>query len=95
MYKKRFLKLLVILVFLILGGVSCVQNPETNPRTWIDYPRDGETFSLGEPVTVISHAFAPEGVADVVLSINGEAYRRDAPAPTAFWSIGKSQCQKY
>ncbi len=80
MNKTRFFNLLVILVFLIFGGASCAQNPDTYPSAWIDYPRDGDIFSLGAPITIISHAFAREGVAEVVLSVNGEAYRRDVPA---------------
>jgi len=80
MKKFRKIILLIFLVFLVLGGVSCAQNSESHPRAWIDYPRDGDIFSLGEPITVISHAFAREGVAEVVLSVNGEAYRRDVPA---------------
>ena len=77
MKKSHIYYLFLILMF--LGVSSCAQNPETYPNTWIDYPRDGDTFALGETVTVISHAFAKGGIAEVVLSINGEAYRRDAP----------------
>ena len=69
-----------ILTVLILGTASCAQKPESYPTAWIDYPPDGASFPLGAPITIISHVFAREGVAEVVLSVNGEAYRRDIPA---------------
>jgi len=80
MKKTRALSLLIILAFLALGGTSCAQQPDQYPSVWIDHPQDGGVFPVGVPVTVISHAFARAGVAEVVLSINGEPYRRDAPA---------------
>ncbi len=64
---------------LLLGLTSCAAGPESAPSAWIDYPRDGDIFPPKETVTIMSHVFARGGVADVVLSINGEAYRRDVP----------------
>jgi len=53
---------------------------EAEPRAWIDFPRDGASVPVGASVIVISHAYAEDGVVDVLLSVNGTAYRRDPPA---------------
>jgi hypothetical protein len=71
-----------------LGGlISCVppvpegtEVAEAVPRAWIDFPRDGAVIPVGASVTVVSHAYAEDGVAEVLLSVNGTAYRRDPPA---------------
>jgi hypothetical protein len=75
-------KLVLILTLLALmgGTLSCEQEVETGPRAWIDYPRDKSSVPVGAPVSVISHAYARDGVAEVLLSVDGEAYRRDPPA---------------
>ncbi len=72
--------LAVFLLVLAFGALSCSGELAGRPRVWIDFPRDGASVSIGETITVTSHAFAREGIAEVVLSVNGEAYRRDAPA---------------
>ncbi len=77
MKKSRIYCLFIIFIF--LGVTSCAQRAESTPNVWIDYPRAGEVFPVGAPITVISHAFARDGVAEVVLFINIEPYRRDAP----------------
>jgi hypothetical protein len=59
--------------------IACEPEP-TGPRAWIDFPRDGASIPVGAPVTVLSHVFAPEGVAEVLLSVNGVAYRRSPPS---------------
>ena len=74
--------LFVLMLIFALGSTSCASEAASYPQAWIDYPGDGATVSPGAPVTVISHVFAREGVAEVVLSVNGEAYRRDVPAET-------------
>ena len=79
MTKSRSITVLMILILLVLGITSCTQNPESVPSSWIDYPRDGDVFAPNTPVTIMSHLFARGGVAEVVLSINGEAFRRDVP----------------
>jgi hypothetical protein len=66
--------LLIMAVIVAACGPS-----ETGPQVWIDSPGDGMTVNVGTPVSIISHAFARDGVAEVMLSVNGEAYRRDAP----------------
>ncbi len=67
-------------VFSLLPGLSsCAQQPETRPRIWIDSPDDGAPIPSGTNITIVSHAYARQGIAEVLLSINGETYRRDAP----------------
>jgi len=72
-------RLSIILIFLTVMISSCSGEIDPRPQAWIDFPRDGASVPLGEAITVTSHAFAREGLAEVVLSVNGEAYRRDAP----------------
>ena len=73
--------ILTLALFALIGGtLSCGQEVQTGPRAWIDFPRDGSNVPVGAPVSVISHAYAREGVAEVLLSVDGEAYRRDPPA---------------
>ncbi len=83
MKKTRWLNLLICMVVLFslsLGTAACGQAAQAGPRVWIDAPTDGALVPSGTTVTVISHAYAREGVAEVVLTIDGAAYRRDAPA---------------
>jgi hypothetical protein len=68
------------LLILIGGTLSCGEEVQTGPRAWIDFPRDKSTVPVGTPVAIISHAYARDGVAEVLLSVDGEAYRRDPPA---------------
>ena len=77
---KQRLMFILLFVILVTGMTSCAQKPESYSNAWIDYPRDGDRFTIGTSVTIVSHAFAREGVAEVVLSVNGEAYRRDVPS---------------
>jgi hypothetical protein len=89
MSMRRSLKKVVLLLVLIvsLGGlISCIPVPgdemavaEAEPRAWIDFPRDGASVPVGASVIVISHAYAEDGVVEVLLSVNGTAYRRDPP----------------
>jgi hypothetical protein len=76
----RKLVLTLTLLVLLAGTVACAEEVETGPRAWIDFPRDGASAPAGAPVTVISHAYARQGVGEVLLSVNGEAYRHDPPA---------------
>jgi len=77
---KKKPKLLFFLSILFFGLSACATTPESIPNAWIDHPRDGAIFAPGETVMIMSHGFAKKGVSEVVLSINGEAYRRDVPA---------------
>jgi hypothetical protein len=74
----RFILTLALLA--LIGGTLSCGEVQTGPRAWIDYPRDKSSVPVGTPVSVISHAYAREGVAEVLLSVDGEAYRRDPPA---------------
>jgi len=79
--KNKLRGLILITVFLLAWGTtSCASESTSYPQAWIDYPSDGASVSVGTSVNIISHAFARDGVAEVVLSVNGEAYRRDVPA---------------
>ena len=70
------------LVMLVVGVAACGRAAAPGPRSWMDYPRVGDAFAVGEAVTVLSHHYAPAGVAEVTLLVNGVAYRRDPfPAP--------------
>ena len=70
----RFVALLLC-VPLLVGLLAC-ERKDTGPKTWIDEPIDGATVARGEPVRVISHAFARQGVHEVELSINGDPWER-------------------
>lgn len=80
MKRKHLVPVLAISVLLLSGTISCAQQPGEYPEVWIDYPADGAVIQSGQTVTVMSHIFARGGVAEVVLSVNGEAYRHDVPA---------------
>lgn len=71
---------LIILIFTALLLASCTQEVETLPRVWIDSPRDGATVDPGQPLLVYSHAYAGTGLAEIVLSVDGVAYKRTSPA---------------
>jgi hypothetical protein len=71
--------ILLLTLFALIGGALSCGEVETRPRAWIDYPRDGSSVTVDTPVSVISHVYAREGVAEVLLSVNGEPYRRDPP----------------
>jgi hypothetical protein len=75
---SRFI--LIIGFLLALGLSSCARETSPYPQAWIDYPHEGDVIPSGTYVTVHSHGFAREGVAEIVLSVNGEAYRYDVPA---------------
>jgi len=77
MNKTRLLFL--ILAFALSGLTACTANAESVPNAWIDHPRDGDVFASGETIMIMSHVFAKNGVAEVVLSINGIPFRRDVP----------------
>lgn len=60
--------------------VSCTREAELLPKVWIDSPRAGASIESGQSVMIYSHAFAREGIAEVVLSVDGVAYARSAPS---------------
>jgi hypothetical protein len=90
MNERHTLKSLIpslLLLASLSGLISCtLPTPgdemavsETTPRIWIDFPHDGANIPLGASVIVVSHAHAEDGVAEILLSVNDIAYRRDTP----------------
>ena len=71
--------LTLIFVFCAVGTLACSEEV-SGPRAWIDFPLDQSTVPVGAPVSILSHAYARDGIAEVLLSVNGEAYRRNPPA---------------
>lgn len=76
-------KTTIVTVLLLSLGVmiilsACAPTPP-GPQVWIDFPGDGAVIPAGIPVNVISHASAREGVAEVMLSVNGTPYLREVP----------------
>ncbi|MBI9050434.1 MAG: hypothetical protein JEZ00_13515 [Anaerolineaceae bacterium] len=64
-----------IVVFLIS---SCTTQENAKVKAWIDTPRDGASYNVNAPVNIMSHVYAKDGASEVMLYINGEAYRREA-----------------
>jgi len=76
-------KMTIVTALLLSLGVmiilsACAPTPP-GPQVWIDFPGDGAVIPAGIPVNVISHASAREGVAEVMLSVNGTPYLREVP----------------
>jgi len=67
-------------LILLAGAVLSCGEVEESPRAWIDFPRDGAAVPLDAEVEIVAHAYAGEGVAEVVFSVDGAAYGREAPA---------------
>jgi hypothetical protein len=78
--KNKLRGLIWITIILLAWGITSCSGTASYPQSWIDYPGDGVSVPVGASVNVISHIFAREGVAEVVLSVNGEPYRRDVPS---------------
>jgi len=81
-HRKRALPgALRALALIALAGalLSCAE-AGVSPRAWIDFPRDGAEVPLDAEVEIVAHAYAGEGVAEVVLSVDGVVYGREAPA---------------
>lgn len=68
-----------MLFLFILATSACSVESTTGPNTWIDSPGNGAILQTGDTIQIRSHVFARGGVAEVVLSVNGEPYRRDIP----------------
>jgi hypothetical protein len=66
------------LLGLLLVVLSCAP-VEAGPRAWIDWPRDGFETSVGTAVSLMAHAYAANGVAEVQLSVDGQPYRVVTP----------------
>jgi len=65
---------------LALAGLllSCAPPGEV-ARTWIDFPRDNSTAPSGSVGQVIAFAYAPGGVAEILLSVDGATVARQSP----------------
>ncbi len=72
---RPLLRLLAALTALALAG--CARAAATQPLAWIDVPASGAVVVVGQTVEVYSHAYAPAGVAEGMLAVNGEPYRRE------------------
>lgn len=84
MKRKQILRHLIVVILLLItaaGMSACRQETETRLRVWIDAPRGNTSVLPGSEVEIVSHAYAADGLAEVVLSINGEAYQQSAPDP--------------
>jgi len=71
-----------ILPLVLLGvmavALSCAP-AERGPRAWIDWPGEGFETDVGTTLTVIAHAYAERGVAEVQLSVDRQPYRVVSP----------------
>lgn len=72
----RLTPLFIILISLAAG---CSTELGAGPRAWIDLPRDGASFAVGQTVGIKAHAYAREGVAEVLFVINGTPLSRNPP----------------
>jgi hypothetical protein len=72
-------------------AAGCAAQGTSGPRAWIDVPIDGSILPAGQEIEVQSHAFASEGVAEVLLVVNGVPYRRDPPSEPGADFTGISQ----
>jgi len=69
-------------MFLVVGLAAACSGGPASPRVRIDVPTTGARIEPGQEVKVLSHAYAPQGVAEALLTVNGDPYRRDpAQAP--------------
>jgi hypothetical protein len=83
MKAKNFSSLILPWLFcctLILVTTACEAQSSVEPRAWLDVPLDGSSVPVGTPIQVVAHVYASEGVAEVLLSVNGTAYRRSPAA---------------
>lgn len=71
-----FLPLVLLGAMAVLLSCAPVQS---GPRAWIDWPPDGFETSVGTTLTVVAHAYAEDGVAEVQLAVDRQPYRVVAP----------------
>jgi hypothetical protein len=81
--KDRLLyqRIVFLLILLLLTAVisSCSSERDSRLNVWIDSPRDGATVPVGEPVVVLSHAYAREGITEVMLYVDSIAFSHAVP----------------
>ncbi len=68
----------LLLVGVMAVALSCAP-VERGPRAWIDWPGEGFETDVGTTLTVIAHAHAEQGVAEVQLSVDRQPYRVVSP----------------
>ncbi len=73
---------ITVLPLVLLGvmtlALSCAP-AEAGPRAWIDWPPEGFETDVGTTVTLIAHAYAQDGVAEVQLAVDRQPYRVVTP----------------
>lgn len=84
-------QILLTLALLASLAAGCAAQSTGGPRAWIDVPIDGSVLPAGQEIEVQSHAFAPDGVAEILLVVNGVPYRRDPPSEPGADFAGISQ----
>ncbi len=62
-----------------LALAGCARAVGTQPLAWIDVPLSGAVVVTGETVEIHTHAYAADGVAEGMLTVNGEPYWREPP----------------
>lgn len=75
--KRKIITCFLLVIFLTactMSASSAVPGVGRETRTWIDDPREGSVYILGEPVSIRWHASAPEGIRQVEVRINGEIF---------------------
>jgi hypothetical protein len=77
-YRSSTVILPLVLLGLMAALLSC-SPAETGPRAWIDWPPEGFETDVGTTVTLIAHAYAEAGVAEVQLAVDRQPYRVVAP----------------
>jgi hypothetical protein len=77
--KPKNISFLTLNIMLILFNLVACNRVEGSLQVWIDHPRQGAAAPLGVPLEVVSHAYARQGISELVLLVNGEAVRRDPP----------------
>ena len=78
----QLLRQIIIWSFVMFLLSSCTTQENVKVKTWIDTPQDGATYEVNTPINIMSHAYAKDGIGEVMLYVNGEAYRRDAAPPS-------------
>jgi hypothetical protein len=78
LHRSSVVILFLVLLGLLVVALSCAP-AEAGPRAWIDWPSNGFETSVGTTLTLIAHAYAEEGVAEVQLAVDRQPYRVAAP----------------
>lgn len=87
--RRSYWKLaLLVLGIMVAGAVIACEPQDTGLKAWIDEPMPGASFPAGEPVKITFHAYAGDGVAELLISVDGEPLKHgvlaDLPMPLLF-----------